>query len=388
MTAPRRLLHVIDDARPIGGAQTYLHGLSAGLLAEGWECGLLAGTLADGPFVHAAALTGDAATDAAAVEAFDPDVVLVHTLDDAALVARVARRRQTLLYVHDYRQIAPGNLRFLQRSETFCSEGFGLRCLLRPYTERCNNRRPDRIASSVRRVLAWRKVWPELAGVLCATEFVARLHREHGVPPDLIRVVGYFAEPPAAAVERSADADAPPRDVLFVGRTSPVKGGAHLVGAFARLAPEFPASNLLLVGGPGTGGLDEVAEAAGVSARVAFPGWLRGAELEAAFARAAVFVMPSVWPEAFGIAALEAQVRGIPVVASAVGGVPDWLVEGAGARLVPPADDAALAEAIGGLLRDPAAAVRLGEAGRSRVREEFSLQAHLDRLLPLLESTR
>src|SRR5207237_990381 len=134
--------------------------------------------------------------------------------------------------------------------------------------------------------------------------------------------------------------------------------------------------------------LDEVAAAAegnGVARRVDLLGWLDGTELAGAYARARVLALPSVWPEAFGLAGLEAVAHGLPVVASDVGGIPEWLDAGQSGELVPPGDATALADALAGLLGDPERADRLGAMGRSRASSNFSIDAHLERLIPLLE---
>jgi glycosyltransferase involved in cell wall biosynthesis len=79
---------------------------------------------------------------------------------------------------------------------------------------------------------------------------------------------------------------------------------------------------------------------------------------------------------------LEAMAAGVPVVATAVGGVPELVREGETGLLVPPRDPGALAAALGTLAADPELRRRLGEAGRRRVETEFSLdafrRAHLD----------
>jgi len=80
-------------------------------------------------------------------------------------------------------------------------------------------------------------------------------------------------------------------------------------------------------------------------------------------------VQPSLF-EGFGLPAAEALACGAPVVATAVGAVPEVVTAGTGV-LVPPADPAALAAAIGGLLDDPARRRALGAAGCARMRAEF-----------------
>jgi glycosyltransferase involved in cell wall biosynthesis len=380
MTRPR-ILHVIDDARLLGGAQTYLHGLAAALTERGWANGLLARQGEEsGTFEWRASLAQSSRAAVASARSFEPNVILLHTLDTAGVARALASTAPTFLYEHDYRHISPGNLRFFQRSESFCDRGFGLRCLVKPYTERCNNRRPDRVARSIARVLAWRAVWPQLAGVLCATQFVERLLVDEGVPPNSISVVGYFGDPPAAMFPSAH----PRGDILFVGRTSPVKGVHYLLRAFAGIAEQLPAATVQIVGGPRTAALEQLASSLGIRDRVEFRGWLTGEALEDAYGCASVFVLPSVWPEAFGIAGLEAQFRGLPVVAFDVGGISEWLDDGRTGYLVPARDAVALGDAVAHVLTNPERAREMGSLGSVLARERFSRSAHVDRLLNVL----
>jgi glycosyltransferase involved in cell wall biosynthesis len=81
--------------------------------------------------------------------------------------------------------------------------------------------------------------------------------------------------------------------------------------------------------------------------------------------------LPSL-SEGSPLVTLEAMAAGVPVVASTVGGIPEQIWHDREGLLVPPGDAAALSEAVVSLLRDPARARRLGEAGRRRVSSEFS----------------
>jgi glycosyltransferase involved in cell wall biosynthesis len=83
-----------------------------------------------------------------------------------------------------------------------------------------------------------------------------------------------------------------------------------------------------------------------------------------------VLVVPSL-TEGSPLIVLEAMAAGVPVVASAVGGIPDQVRHGEEGLLVPPDDPDALAETLGTLLRNPTRARRLGEAGRRRAGNEF-----------------
>lgn len=170
------------------------------------------------------------------------------------------------------------------------------------------------------------------------------------------------------------------RPVLCVARLVPVKGQTYLLQAWPSVLKREPRALLLLAGD----GLDETplrtrAAALGLAGSVKFLGFRQ--DIASLIACAEVLVLPSL-NEGFGMVLVEAMAMGKPVVASAVGGVPEVVLDGRTGLLVPPANPEALAAAILRLLDDPGAARRLGEAGRERARESFSregsIQAHRD----------
>ena len=94
----------------------------------------------------------------------------------------------------------------------------------------------------------------------------------------------------------------------------------------------------------------------------------------------AKFVVVSSFGEGFGMVALEAMERGRPVIASAVGGLPEIVEDGRSGLLVPPGDIDALAAAILELARDPERAAAMGSAGRARALADFSQDRCTDRI--------
>jgi len=180
--------------------------------------------------------------------------------------------------------------------------------------------------------------------------------------------------------------------VLFVGRITRQKGIIHLLEAAAEFNPGVQL--VLCAGEPDTLEISREVETR-VSHLKATRGhvvWInRMLEREALselLTHASVFVCPSVY-EPFGIVNLEAMACAVPVVASAVGGIPEIVVPGETGKLVPFENDGSpfgrprnhqtfardLARAINELLDDPVSAKRMGEAGRKRVIEVFSWQA-------------
>ncbi|MCI4320557.1 MAG: glycosyltransferase family 4 protein [Thermoplasmata archaeon] len=157
--------------------------------------------------------------------------------------------------------------------------------------------------------------------------------------------------------------------LLFVGRLASNKGLVELVEAFAALRRAHPEAELVLVGEDGGMG-DAVRRRAadlGVSTVVHLTGFLRDErQLASAFSEARLFVLPSEY-EAFGLVLLEALAHGTPVVASRVGGIPEFVPDGKAGILVPPLDVPALGSALESLWTDEPRRRALGEFGRSQV---------------------
>lgn len=147
----------------------------------------------------------------------------------------------------------------------------------------------------------------------------------------------------------------------------PKKGLAVLLQALAALnrGNENPGCQLLIVGeGPAHEALESLSDRLGLSPCVRFAGTRR--DIPRILPVLDVFVLPSLY-EGFGIAILEAMAAGKPVVATTVGGIPEFVVPGETGLLVEPGNAEALAEAIGRLLSDPERARQMGIRGRERV---------------------
>lgn len=122
----------------------------------------------------------------------------------------------------------------------------------------------------------------------------------------------------------------------------------------------------LIVVGDGPARSEVVEALAPLAGRVRLAGAAEPARLRGFYAAADLMVWPAI-QEAYGMALLEAQAAGLPVLAGDVGGVPDIVRDGETGRLVPEGDAASFAAALRGLLDDPAARLRMGEAARRNV---------------------
>ena len=158
--------------------------------------------------------------------------------------------------------------------------------------------------------------------------------------------------------------------LVMVARFEEPKDHATLLRAVARLDPSIPWTLDLVGDGPGLPAAAELAQELGIGHRVRFLGARR--DVERILAGAAALVL-CTWREGLPLAILEAMRAGLPVVASAVGGVPEAVVDGVTGYLVPAGDVDAVAERLARLLSDAELRERLGRAGRQRFEECFSL---------------
>jgi glycogen synthase len=237
-------------------------------------------------------------------------------------------------------------------------------------------------------------------GVIAVSEAMKDDVQElYGVPAERIRVIHNGIDPaeyqprPSEEVLRRLGVEPEIPIVLFVGRITRQKGILHLVRAIRQLRAGVQV--VLCAGAPDTPEIatemralvDEVRRDAKVPI-VWLPHMLPKSDVITLYTHAAVFVCPSVY-EPFGIINLEAMACETPVVASAVGGIPEIVVAGKTGILVPLEPDdtgtfeprdpeafsAALATAVNELMADPQRRLAMAKAARARVLERFSWEA-------------
>ncbi|NOT44864.1 MAG: N-acetyl-alpha-D-glucosaminyl L-malate synthase BshA [Acidobacteria bacterium] len=169
------------------------------------------------------------------------------------------------------------------------------------------------------------------------------------------------------------------RLVIHVSNFRPVKRIDAVMEIFDRIRRRVPARLLLVGDGPELPMAQRMARELGFASLVHAVGAQE--EVLPLMSSADVFLLPSA-QESFGLAALEAMSCGVPVVASAVGGLPEVIEHGVSGFLHPPAALDDMAESAVAVLRDPELRCRIGEAASRRVRERFSAE----RVVPMYEA--
>jgi glycosyltransferase involved in cell wall biosynthesis len=348
-----RVLLVTDWNSNAGGAESYIMTLRDSLRAAGDDVRLLAcGAELDNELrPHEKIRGSDRASAQAFLQLVNPFAVTrVRSVarefrPDAAFVSHFAyhlspaalsglRNVPTVVGVMDYKCICPLGTKLLPNNE-LCAVRAGVvcqrnGCVSTPHWLRDRPRysmirialsRADRVVSPSR----WIQKELETAGV----------HAEH-VP---------LGVSPAGSRFRRA----PARTPLFVycGRLSREKGVSLLIRAFARTLYAVPDAQLRVVGdGPERPALEDLVEALDISDSVDFAGRVAHDDVDAELANAWAVVAPSLWAEPFGLIALEAKVRGVPVIASATGGFAELVEDNVSGLLFPNGNERALTDCL------------------------------------------
>lgn len=179
--------------------------------------------------------------------------------------------------------------------------------------------------------------------------------------------------------------------LLFIGRMDFLKGGRTLIDALPQVSASLGRPLHVTFAGDGPDRAAWEREAAQVQAgtpglKIEFVGWVNDEQRESLLANCDLLVVPSLWPEPFGLVGPEAGLRGVPAAAFAVGGIPEWLTDGVNGFLAPadPPTAMGLAEAISKCLRDPQVHESLKHGARAMA-QRFSKERHLTALLNVFE---
>ncbi len=224
--------------------------------------------------------------------------------------------------------------------------------------------------------------WGPLADRLCAADAVFTI--DEAARARLQELVGPGAAPRITTLHMGVDTtrftprgeprSGEPFTVLFVGRLAPEKSLDTLLEAFAALRLPIPPQLRIVGGGDCEADLRAQATALGIADRVTFLGPLPPADCAQEYRRADAFAMTSR-SEGIPVVLMEAMASGLPVVAPAVGGIPELVEDGSSGIVVMPGDVTEVTTALQELAADPQRRARYGAAGRAHVQAHFDVRA-------------
>jgi glycosyltransferase involved in cell wall biosynthesis len=320
---------------------------------------------------------------------WQPDLLFSHGLLDPEIEARTLHIAPAVFLAHAYYGTCiSGAKMFKSPTNMPCSRSFGWPCLAHYYPRRCGGWSPITMVREFRRQSARFELLSQYKAIVTLSSHMQREYARHGLGATWIR----GAVEPGVSFATDIPDRRPHNEyrLLFVGRMDRVKGGDYLLEALPRVVGVLNRTLNMTFVGDGPARASWHAAAATLAARepalrIEFPGWLDKSGVDALLAAADLLVVPSVWPEPFGLVGLEAARHRLPVAAFAVGGIPDWLRPGVNGYLAPgdPPTPGGLADAIIACLKDPDTHARLRD-GAGQIAAEFDFEDHLNALMRVL----
>ncbi len=372
---PSSVLMIVPRWTRDGGVSTHVQSSAAILARHGLDVRVLAARIESTDELPGVTLyrcpdlfNADAPMSAriGAALAFAPEVIHLHQVDLPDVVRAMRASAPVLVSAHNYVACAAGVHYFRPGQE--CTRAHGPGCVANMLVRGCAHvRNPKSLPTRYRNASNGLAALRSADLVVSYSSAVDRHLAQNALTAR--RLVPL----PVTIVPKSGAGHATRRRVVFAGRVVRPKGVAVLI----RAAREVDAEFVICGDGRLLEPMRDLARRTGVQDRVSFTGWLSPDRLAQELADASVVAMPSLWPEPFGLVGIEALAAGRPVIASATGGVGDWLEHGVSGLCVKPGDVGELARALNELLADPQRQHAMGAAGREAVNRRFSPERHL-----------
>lgn len=303
-----------------------------------------------------------------------PDIVHIQGCNNFYLEAEIRKQFHATKTLHAY-DFCPSGNKFHHALQKPCLHPTGPLCVPRMIYKRCLlSKRPNVIWNQYVRTVEANQNNFEYKKLIVASEHVKTQAIASAYPVSQIEVIPYFTRIPMNAESSRSE-----NKILFVGRIVPEKGLAKLLLAFKNL--HTPAQLIIAGEGSDLVEIKSLSRKLGIQNDVCFTGWANDAQKEELYKSASVVVIPSVWPEPFGIVGIEAMSYAKPVVAFRTGGISEWLDDQKSGFLIPPYDVSEMADKIDLLLEQKDLAIEMGIKGRAKVEQNFGEANHIQRLL-------
>src|SRR3984957_11050707 len=336
MSSLKRILFLTSQLGRNGGTAAHVLDSAECLAGSGYEISMISGAVPSetgeqGVGIVAVPGVGEAHVPETARQGIEeklsrhaPDVIHIHDLLDVDWLLSLRKYAPIVWSVHNYFGCMTGDKYFKPGQE--CGRPHGPGCIFNSVMRGCDHRRVPRPSlSAYRRTGNLLRAAREADMVVAYSQFVSAQLQTNGVRD--VRVVPLFT-PPAASIRPLPHN----RHVMFSGRVVTQKGIDVLLKA---VAMKDDLTVHICGDGWGMGRVQRLAERLELGERVRFEGWQSPATLARFYEMSDAVIVPSVWPEPFGLVGIEAMSHGLPVIASKTGGIPEWLNDGQTGLLVP-----------------------------------------------------
>ncbi len=381
-----KILHITNSYAPIGGAERYLIDVCYELEKRNHENVVIYGskdkaTLSQDIrkcfFIERIACFDcpEKSTEAAIslIKEQNPNLIYLHIINNIFLMGNIVNLKPVIQYVHNHDLYYPA---YSEGTRIFrVPAKFGVLFIINCLLGNCIGCKPFYALKQFTFIKKKLHITKRFKALIVASEYMKNCLISNGLDKSKIHVSPYFTylnEKPIENINRST------KIILFAGRVCKAKGLEYLLKAIRHV--KIP--HKLIVAGDGyfLNSVKNLAMNLRIDKNVEFLGWLNKEELGSYYEQASVVVVPSVWPEPFGITGIEAMSYGKPIIAFGTGGIGDWLTDQVNGFIVKPKDVYTLADKISRILEDAHLGNSLGKKGKKIVQERFSPQKHTDLL--------
>ncbi|MBE9197784.1 MULTISPECIES: glycosyltransferase family 4 protein [unclassified Nodularia (in: cyanobacteria)] len=308
----------------------------------------------------------------------------VHDLD---MLGELREECPAIFTLHNNSSYCPSGTKYLADRGKVCDRTMNpLGCTWGHLVDGCGSRRPENILQDWRNANHPLEILKKLKiPVIANSDYVRQQIVSNGLSPERVVTLRCGVQPPQgdnAPLNRETHQN---QRILFAGRIVPYKGVEWLIKALALCDQGIH----LDIAGDGWNQptMEKLAQKMGLSDRITWHGWCSGEKLEELYQQCFAVVFPSLWPEPAGLVTLEAYGHYRPIIASAVGGIPEHVRHGETGILVPPHNIKQLATAINELGSNFSQSKLMGEQGQDWFQQEFTIDVHIQRLKIIYEKT-
>jgi len=392
-----RILQVHDHYLPWGGAEVYFTDIINSLEERGLEIAVLYSAMKDNGYKSSrrkeyfippspGLLRGLSLIKEVRkiVDEVNPDIIHIHGFHgytSPLVIREMIRMRPTIHTAHDIMAFCLNRKKIYNPEDNICKRPVGWGCL----TSGCIGfSEKGSIISTLKNIIIQNtemRQYRKLIKIIVASKYMRDELVRNGVSIENIEILYYYLN-----VENDwfdwREKEEKSNIILYVGRIEKNKGVGELIDILSLIQDIQWRAKIIGYGSYECEARKKI-DAVGLSSKIDLVGHIQHSNLSQYYNEAAVVVVPSIYPEPFGLIGIEAMYFGKPVVAFDVGGISEWLKDGENGFLVKFPDKKQFAERIKLLLEDSSLAEKFGRNGKEMVKRFINKDEHVDRLLKI-----
>lgn len=311
---------------------------------------------------------------------------LLH-IHDPEMLVDLRQECPAIFTLHNHSIYCPSGTKYLADRAKVCDRIMNpLGCAWGHLIDGCGSRRPQNIVRDWKNANHSLKILKKLQiTVIANSDYVRQQIISGGLAPERVVTLRCGVKSPKQATQPLDLETHQNQRILFAGRIVPDKGVEWLIKALAQTNEGIH----LDIAGDGWSkpSMEILARQMGLSDRITWHGWCNSDQLELLYQQSFAVVFPSLWPEPAGLVTLEAYSHYRPIIASAVGGIPEHIRDGKTGILVPANNIKQLAHAINQLALNYPQTRLMGEMGNAWFQEDFTMDVHFQHLAAIYDQT-